>query len=192
MNYIPPEKEQETALENLPILEEVIKGFPDWITVPLLLSIVSRETQWGHARAYRPDSMKGTPNGKGDYSKRPAEVKAQYHGFGFFQIDIAAHPAFVSGGEWNDVLEAGRYVCKKVLVLWFNYLSSRFPKKTKKELIQGAIASYNCGGGNVRAAWKKGLHCDTHTAKPKRNYSRDVLDRMEFWKSWYSKKKLNT
>jgi len=39
---------------------------------------------------------------KGDYGKRPADAAKQYHGFGFWQIDIASFPSFISSGKWVD------------------------------------------------------------------------------------------
>ena len=175
MSYLPSEKEQKAAERYLLILGSVVaefeKDYP-WISVPLLLAIVSRETWWGQAPGYVP---KGNPSGAGDAG----------HGHGFFQIDDRAHPAMVRSGQWAEVGPAARYAIKNVLVPAYAYLKKQFPKLSGPELIRAAIASYNCGAKNVKKALARG-EVDKYTAGG--DYSRDVLKREQWWQNWYQEK----
>ena len=83
---------------------------------------------------------------EGDYGKRPADAAKQYHGFGFWQIDIASFPSFISSGKWVD----------------------------PGAMAQPAVtAAYNCGEGNVNKALEANLDVDSYTFA--KDYSKEVF-----------------
>ena len=191
MYYI-GDDESMTAREHLPEVERALESLsdkPEWLTVPLMLAIVSRETIWGHVEGY---SIKGSPEGMGDWSKRKGEEKARYHGFGFFQIDIGVHADFIKTGKWKEVYEACRYVSVAVLIgneRWMiqhcqgkNY--SWCQQDTPVLRLRRIVAGYNCGVGNS----VKEIEPDSRTAH--HNYSRDVVnDRLPTWTMWWNNAK---
>ena len=85
---------------------------------------------------------------KGDYSERPGDKMPTFHGFGYWQIDVASFPDFVQSGDWKDP-----YKCclKAISILDFNkaVLLFRFPGlAANQEMFEMEItASYNCGAG---------------------------------------------
>jgi hypothetical protein len=101
---------------------------------------------------------------RGDYSRRPGELEKQYHGFGYWQIDIGSFPVFVKSGTWKkplatcifaiDVLEEKR----KMLTNHFD-----FSQKPYLLLPKSITAAYNCGQGNVLKALAKGYDVDRYT-----------------------------
>jgi hypothetical protein len=111
---------------------------------------------------------------KGDYGKRPADAQKIYHGFGFWQIDIASFPAFVNSGKWTDPLETAK-MAVKVLDGKKTYLRQKgWDQKLDPVMWQRAItAAYNCGEGNVHKALlnNKDVDCYTHT----NDYSKEVF-----------------
>src|SRR5688572_6164584 len=64
---------------------------------------------------------------KGDYGRRDGELEKQFHGFGFWQIDIGSYPQFVKSGDWKDPYKC---CCKAIDVLEEKrlYLGSRLDK----------------------------------------------------------------
>lgn len=174
MNHTPNDKERTTASEHLDSIEAVCAEYPDhpWISVSLLLAIVSRETWWGWAPGYRP---KGSPAGKGDGG----------HGHGFFQIDDRSHGVFLRTGQWKEFEAAARYAIEKVLLANFNYLRPKFPGLSDSDISRAAIAAYNCGAGHVRKALNSGGMATVDSRTAGHDYSGDVLELEAWWSDWF-------
>lgn len=115
-----------------------------------------------------PDIMN---NALGDWSKRPGEKEPQYHGFGFWQIDIGSYPEFVKSGNWKDPYKC----CMKAIEVLEEkrlYLQKRFPELNPEMLSRAITAAYNCGQGNVAKVLKAGLDIDRRTHG--QDYSKEV------------------
>ena len=101
---------------------------------------------------------------KGDYGRRPGELEKQYHGFGYWQIDIGSYPEFIKSGMWKDpyntCLKAIRVLEEKR-----KYLTNHFDISTlDADTFHRAItAAYNCGQGNVLKALKRSYDVDRYT-----------------------------
>jgi hypothetical protein len=173
MNHVPGEKEQATASLYVHVLKAVCDDYIayPWITVELLLAIVSRETWWGWSPGYYP---KGKSEGTGDGR----------HGKGYFQIDDRSHAEWIRKDLWGDVEQSAIYAIENVLVPNYFYLKARFQDLPKDDIVRGAIAGYNCGAGNVRRSLNAGgmPFVDSRTAG--RDYSEDVLELKEWWATW--------
>jgi hypothetical protein len=119
---------------------------------------------------------------KGDYGKRDGETEKQFHGFGFWQIDIGSYPQFVKSGDWKDPFKC---CCKAIDVLEEKrlYLESKFDKDDfNSETFQRMItAAYNCGQGNVTKAVNAKLGMDYYTHE--KNYSQMVWKYRELYNS---------
>ena len=112
---------------------------------------------------------------KGDYSQRPGEAQASYHGYGGWPSDIGSFPDFIASGDWQDPY---RCCLKAIEVLTgdMNYLKTHYPFaqiKTDADLLQATIAAYNCGAGEERKILNQGLYFDAATYQ--HNYSAQVL-----------------
>lgn len=178
MGYSAKTSVQKEAQKHLPDLEAaIIEAGVHWVSVPLLLAIVDRETLWGQSPAYK------------DYNRPHTSDEADDrgdggHGHGFFQIDDRSHAIFIRTGKWKIVKEAAIYAIKSVLLPNYKYIKSRFSNRTEEQLYWDAVAGYNCGAGNVRRALLQTGHRDSRTTG--RDYSKDVHRRlMEFWIGWY-------
>ena len=112
---------------------------------------------------------------KGDYGRREGELEKQFHGFGFWQIDIGSYPSFVKSGEWKDPFKC---CCKAIDVLEEkrNSLERHLRKEQYDvETFHRMItAAYNCGQGNVIAAVQKKQPIDSRTHE--KNYSQKVWE----------------
>ena len=87
---------------------------------------------------------------RGDYSQRPGETEKQYHGFGFWQIDIHSFPDFIKSGNWKDPYKC---CCQAIADLESAraYLTAHAPDEitSNQDLFNHYItAAYNCGSGN--------------------------------------------
>jgi hypothetical protein len=109
---------------------------------------------------------------KGDYGQRPGETDKQYHGFGYWQIDIGSYPDFVNSGDWQDPLKTAT---KAVSVLdeKRNYLLAANLNLDPDTLERATTAAYNCGQGNVVKALNKHVDVDSYTFS--QNYSAEVF-----------------
>lgn len=110
---------------------------------------------------------------RGDYTQRPGETEKQYHGFGFWQVDIGSFPAFVRSGDWKDPAKA----CTMAIAILEGkrqYLQAHFPQLSGDELDRAITAAYNCGEGNVGKQLTAGLDIDGRTAD--HNYSKNVWE----------------
>jgi len=111
---------------------------------------------------------------KGDYGKRSGDEAKQYHGFGFWQIDIGSFPAFISSGKWTDPLATAK-MALTVLNGKRIYLEQRgWKEKLSETMCERAItAAYNCGEGNVNKALQRNLDVDSYTFA--KDYSNEVF-----------------
>ena len=137
--------------------------------------IGSRESHWGLIL-----TPKG-PGGTGDFTKRRFPTRYRDgalppdgggFGRGLMQIDFDAQE-FARTGKWQDPEQNILYGCQ-VLIDGRETLR-RLSTLDESKLLQGAIAAYNCGPGNVLTAIRSQLDLDYFTAG--RNYSQDVLNR---------------
>jgi hypothetical protein len=169
-------------------LKPLINAAADKIGVPSIVvcGIGSRESSWG--LNLRP---KG-PAGTGDFGPRkfPTAFRTGAlppnggYGRGLMQIDFDAFP-FARTGNWQDPeanINTGCSVLKSNLDLL-----GRRTSLTGRDLLQAAIAAYNCGAGNVLSAVHGGHDLDFFTTG--RDYSKDVLSRAGFYQNmgWESK-----
>jgi hypothetical protein len=108
---------------------------------------------------------------RGDYSQRPGEKEKNYHGFGYWQIDIASYPDFIKSDEWKDPFKT---CCKAITVLEEKrlYLTPRFPYLQGDSLFRAITAAYNCGQGNVAKVLNAGQDIDARTYN--KDYSAEV------------------
>ena len=108
---------------------------------------------------------------RGDYGMRPGEKEKSYHGYGYWQIDIASYPAFVKSGDWKDPYKT----CEKaisVLEEKRTYLQGKIPGLEGEALHRAITAAYNCGQGNVFKALSNGKDVDVYTHQ--HDYSKEV------------------
>lgn len=94
------------------------------------------------------------------------EVGDNGHGHGMFQLDDRSH-TIPAGFDLNVLLQArtAAQMLQNLIKEWHNNLPA-------------AIASYNCGSGNVQAALDSGHNVDYYTAHA--DYSADVLARRSY------------
>jgi hypothetical protein len=112
---------------------------------------------------------------KGDYGRRDGELEKQYHGFGFWQIDIGSYPTFAKSGDWKDPFKT----CCKAIVVLEEKRASLEKKLTRKDYDvetwhRMITASYNCGAGNVIEAVQDKKNIDSRTHE--KNYSLKVWE----------------
>ena len=143
--------------------------------------IGSRESGWG-LNLRPPD-----PSGTGDFGQRrfptafragPLPPDGGGFGRGLMQIDFDAFP-FARTGNWQDPqanINTGCDVLKSDLDLL-----GRKTSLTGRDLLQAAVAAYNCGAGNVLTAINDGRDLDFFTTG--RNYSADVFNRAGFFQN---------
>lgn len=112
---------------------------------------------------------------RGDYSQRKDETEKEYHGFSFWQIDIASYPDFISSGDWQDPAKSA-IKCVSVL----NEKSAELAKYniTSQEAI---TAAYNCGSYGVRKGISKANDPDIFTYN--HDYSKEVGRFREIYKT---------
>ena len=146
--------------------------------------IGSRESHWG--LALKPAG----PSGTGDFAQRrfptqfrtgPLPPDGAGFGRGLMQIDFDSQE-FARTGGWTD---PGQNVLMGSKILaGYRDLLQRKTTLTGPALLQAAVASYNCGPGNVLRAIQDGRDIDFYTAG--RNYSKDVLNRAGWFqlKGW--------
>lgn len=111
---------------------------------------------------------------KGDYGRRKDESMKQYHGYGFWQIDIGSFPAFISSGKWTNPTSTAE-MAVSVLEGKKNYLQKQdWYEKLSANMQKRAItAAYNCGEGNVNKAFLKNVDVDFYTFS--KDYSKEVF-----------------
>jgi hypothetical protein len=143
--------------------------------------IGSRESRWGLIN--RPPG----PAGTGDFGPRKFPTAFRIaalppdgggYGRGLMQIDFDAFP-FARGGNWQDPnanINTGCSVLKSNLDLL-----GRKTSLSGRNLLQAAIAAYNCGAGNVLSAINGSHDLDFFTTG--RDYSKDVLNRAGFFQN---------
>jgi hypothetical protein len=108
---------------------------------------------------------------RGDYGQRKGDVEKCYHGFGYWQIDIASYPDFVKSGDWKDPFKT----CRKAISVLEEkrlYLAPKFPNLQGDSLCRAITAAYNCGQGNVAKVLRVGQDIDARTYN--RDYSAEV------------------
>lgn len=114
---------------------------------------------------------------RGDYTKRPADTEFTYHGFSFWQIDLASFPDWIKTGAWKDAVKS----CVKainVLQSKRNYIVTHIsPLVLDNNSLQRAMtAAYNCGEGRIVQVihTKPAIDLDTFTTN--KNYSAQVFE----------------
>lgn len=150
-----------------------------WTLIPTfnlshVCAIISRETLWGWAKAYRIEGKQGAglPFGTGDHG----------HGHGYFQIDDRSHGVFLKKDGWKDPVKSLAYVMEKIIEPGWRTVSRKFPKLPNDHKMQAMLAGYNCGIGNVIVQLNNGRDPDTKTAG--KDYGKDVLWRAVAWDKW--------
>lgn len=118
---------------------------------------------------------------KGDYGQRDGETEKQYHGFGYWQIDIDSYPEFVKSGNWKDPYKT---CLKAISVLeekrWYLASHLDFGKYDLHTIHRAITAAYNCGQGNVVKALTKGKDVDRYTHQG--DYSKMVWEYREAYR----------
>lgn len=146
-------------------IEEAKKKNPDLIyTRDWLAAMCMRETGFLIAR-YAKQGMKVAiihTLMRGDYSQRPGEKEKSYHGYGYWQIDIASYPQYVKSGDWKDPLKTCAMAIS-VLEEKRKYLEPRFANLKGDSLHRAVTAAYNCGQGNVAKVLREGKDIDART-----------------------------
>ena len=146
----------------------------------VIAGIGSRESGWGL------DLRPPDPSGTGDFGKRKFPTAFRTgplppdggFGRGLMQIDFDAFP-FARTGNWKDPQANISFGCQ-VLKSDLDLLG-RKSSLTGRELLQAAVAAYNCGAENVLTAVNDGYDLDFFTTG--RNYSADVLNRAGFFQN---------
>jgi len=160
--HVPGEAELKAAKKQIPSLERAVERrrekYP-WLSVPLLLSMGSRETWWGTVPGYKP---KGFRLGRGDSGR----------GFGFLQIDIRYHTKFILSGKW---MINRLYLDKAVEILAHDGYGTLDQFEDENQRIRAAVASYNAGGCVKKS---DDLCGDVDGVTTGANYSRDVFELM--------------
>ena len=151
----------------------------------LICAIGSRESCWTTCL-----TPKNVPDGTGDFIKRSPNkyrtgtLPSDFGGFGrgIMQIDYDAHE-FARGQDWKDPRKNILYGCS---VLYSNRaLLTKYLPANSNELYRAYVAAYNCGAGNVIKALNNKKDVDYYTHG--RDYSADVLNRMQVYTTFYSK-----
>jgi hypothetical protein len=166
-----------SQLELANALAAVIRDAAARLGVPTsaVAGIGSRESRWG--LALRPTGAGGT----GDFTPRryptqfrngPLPPDGGGFGRGLMQIDYDAQE-FARTGPWKDPGENVRAGC--AILAGYRDLVQRKTSLTGIALLRAALASYNCGPGNVLRALEDGRDVDFYTAG--RDYSQDVTSR---------------
>jgi len=112
---------------------------------------------------------------KGDYSQRKGEKEKQYHGFGFWQIDLDSYREFVTANRWVDPYQC----CLKAIEVLEEKRKYLVSKKIQFDN-RAITAAYNCGQGNVYKAITTGRDVDYFTHQ--QNYSAEVWRYREIYK----------
>ena len=156
-------------------------------TADWLMAMAYRET-WTLVNRYIQNKIlfeNVLPVVRGDYGRREGELEKQFHGFGFWQIDIGSFPEFVKSGDWKDPFKC----CKKAIDVleekrqWLFGSGKRLIEKNYDvEFVHRCItAAYNCGQGNVFKAVNAKLGIDHYTHE--KNYSQMVWKYRELYNS---------
>jgi hypothetical protein len=117
---------------------------------------------------------------KGDYGQREGEKEKQYHGFSFWQLDVNTHLSFIKTGEWKDPIKAC-YRAISTLEDKKDWLLKNVNEFNGYTIHRAAIASYNCGQGNVNKALLKKRDIDYYTYN--KDYSKEVLRFKELYEN---------
>ena len=146
-----------------PLIEAAANRY-DWLAPSVVAGIGSRESAWG--RFLSPQGPTGTGDGG--------------HGRGLMQIDDRFHQDFINSGQWTDAKANIDYGIDNVLSDYYDYLDIN-TNLEGKDLLRGAIASYNAGPTSVLNAINQGRDIDYYTTG--QDYSWDVLNRAGWFQS---------
>ncbi|CAM9103219.1 unnamed protein product [Lampetra planeri] len=146
----------ETDLGRMNKYKSIIKsvGAKYGIYPALIAGIISRESRAGNALDSR---------GRGDHGRA----------FGLMQVDDHAGGHTVRG-EWNSET----HLCQgtEILIYFIKRIREKFPDWSREEQLQGGIAAYNMGDGNVTSK-----NVDARTTGG--DYSNDVVARAQWYKN---------
>lgn len=102
------------------------------------------------------------------------------HGHGPMQVDDRTDKAFCK--MWRDgKLSPEEGISRGCEILFSKQkeVSRLLKGLTKQDSLRASVAAYNCGTGNVKKSVLEGADIDKRTAHS--NYSRDVIERAEFF-----------
>lgn len=119
---------------------------------------------------------------RGDFTQRPNDKEKIYHGFSFWQIDIASFPDFITSGKWKDPLQA----CLKAIDILESkrkYLMAHVADLSGEALERATTAAYNCGEGNVTKVLTAEPAQDVDSRTTQKNYSEQVFQFREIYRS---------
>lgn len=163
-------------------IEDKKEKKPDLIyTVDWLISMAYRET-WTLVLRFIEKGLffeNILPVVKGDYGQRKGETEKQYHGFGFWQIDIGSYHDFVKSGDWKDPYKC----CSKAIDVLEEKKSALSPYFALEDdtFFRYVTAAYNCGQGRAIKALKDNRGVDFYTHE--KNYSEMVWKYRELYNS---------
>lgn len=149
-----------------PAIQQALKDYPSVITESILGGMAMRETGLKVMELLKAGNT--YPNldilVKGDYGQRSTDTQKIYHGYGYWQIDIASFPDFIKSGDWADPYKC----CIQALhILELNkaYLLKQFPMidSNHEQFLRDLVASYNCGQGGEAIVIRHGEDVDART-----------------------------
>lgn len=140
--------------------------------VATVFGVGIRESHWGEI--LKPIG----PSGTGDFIPRKGRLPEDGLGFGrgLMQIDYDAH-SFARGDRWKNPAENIEYACN-ILLQDYKYFKDHYVSTITD---RAALASYNCGRGNVQRAIAHNLDIDFYTTG--RDYSKKVLEYVRWYQS---------
>lgn len=160
-----------------PIISKAITDSgTDLFTVDLLAAMAMREVNFLIARYANKPLEVVNKLMKGDYGQRAGDKAKMYHGFSYWQIDIASFPDFINSGDWQDPYKS----CLKAISVLEGkrkYLISKLGEVP----LNAIVASYNTGESNVYRSLKNGWDVDKTTHN--KDYSKEVFRYRDIYNS---------
>jgi len=152
----------------------IVQSIPGTIyTEDWLAAMAYRETGWkiGKYLNQKMSFDEICETMKGDYGQRPGETEKQYHGFGFWQIDIKSYPEFIKSGLWKDPAKTCE-MAVNVLEAKRKWIENKMPLLKGDAHDRAVTAAFNCGEGNVFKALTNFKDVDFYTFN--HDYSKSV------------------
>ena len=137
------------------------------VDLPIIYGIGVRESQWG--LALKKDLTGDCTPRRHNEVRGPMPPDGMCYGRGLLQIDWDWHE-FARIGDWAI---SHQNIAYGVMLLARLIAKFRHCDVSDRAKLRMAIASYNCGSGNVKRALRNGYGIDHYTAH--RDYSKEVL-----------------